>query len=166
MKKSYNKLKFKSLDDLRNYLQKSYPSLSVAFYLHNFPNSSIKTSNIEDISYHVFEVDGDELIWKTYRKSDTPVTNDWDVDQINSVNKQVRFTPDKKDIPDHHINGKPEDNIMKRNHMTFEVIEDQNGNFLLNRKADGLIRTFINIEEPPARLSSSLLHLKEKLSIS
>ena len=148
MKKAYNKLKFQSLDDLKN-LQKSYPNLSIAFYLQKFLSFSI--SNSADISYHVFEVHGEELVWRTYRKSDTPEANDWDVDQINSINKQVKFIPNKKDISDHHISGKPEENIMKRNNMTFEVVEDKNGNFLLNRKPNSLIKAFINFEEPPIR---------------
>jgi hypothetical protein len=84
-----------------------------------------------------------EAALRFYRKSDTPEVNKWDVDQKNAVNKAVLYKPErKKEIPSHHINHDIEEDIMKRNAMTFEV--------MVNNE-NGFNSSYINFETPPDR---------------
>ncbi len=98
-----------------------------------------------------FESHGPNLVWRIYRRSDTPEQNVWDVDEMHHVNQQIMHQPSKRDIKDHHISHSIEEDIMRRNQMLFEVTQDINGDFVLNKGEDGMVKCFINFESNPNR---------------
>lgn len=149
MKPKFNPYKYKQLDALKRHIEKQYPSLLVGFFIKDFPSSSMATTPLAVSA--TFEVYDDGLARRVYRKSDTPDSNVWDVDQINAINKQVKLVPKKSETLGHHISHTIEKDIMKRNHMLFEVVENEHGDFILNTDDNGLVKCFINFEEPPNR---------------
>lgn len=149
MKPRLNKHNHEQLNALKTLLEQKYPNLLVGFYLKNFNTSSMGIG-VMGVSA-TFESQGQNLVWRIYRKSDTPQQNQWDVDEMHHVNKPVMYQPSKKDIPNHHINHSIEEDIMRRNQILCEVIQDEAGNFVLNRQADGMVHCFINFESVPNR---------------
>jgi hypothetical protein len=83
-------------------------------------------------------------IYRSSGKSD-PL---YDVDEIRAVNKEIINQPSKSEIEDHHINHNIQEDIMRRNQLTVEFIEDGKGGFKPNTQADGTVKAFINFEDP------------------
>ena len=149
MKPKLNPHNFKQLDELKKKIDSLYPGRLAGFYLKDYTSSSMALTPMAISA--TFESDGPSLVWRIYRKSDTPEKNAWDVDQINSVNKEVMYIPKKSEITDHHINHSIEQDIMRRNEMLFEVVQDKEGNFVINTNDNGLAPCIINFEEVPTR---------------
>jgi|GEM_PF-5300167 len=149
MRPRLNKFHYVQLDAIKKDIERRFPNLIVGFYLKDFHKSSMAVN--ADTASSIFESHGEDLVWRLYRKSDTPDKNIWDVDQVNSINKPIKHVLSKSEIPAHHIDHTIEEDIMKRNQMLFEVVEDEDGNFRLNTNEKGLVECYINFEEDPDR---------------
>ncbi len=149
MKPKQNPYNFQSIEKLREFLTSKYPNIEIAVYVRDFSNSPLATTAMGVSA--TCEFTSTEAALRFYRESDTPEVNKWDIDQKNAVNKPILYKPGKKEIPGHHINHNIEEDIMKRNAMTFEVTMNSNGEFILNLDEKGFNSTFINFETPPDR---------------
>lgn len=150
MKRKLNPYDYQQFNKLKEQLEREFPHIKeIGFYLKDFRDSSMATTALAASA--TFEFHGPDICWRIYRRSDTPEENIWDVDQVNYINRRVVEFPSKKDIVGHHISYSIEEDIMNRNRMLFEVVEDENGNFFLNKNSQNLVNTFINFEKPPSR---------------
>ena len=152
MGRKYNRTyHYEQLELLKNRILKKYPWLIGGFFIRDFDETTMKLHNkvIEAVS---FEIHGEEVVCRTYRKSDTPEENMYDVDQYNYVNRPVITMPSKRSIVGHHINHTPEEDFMKRNQMLFELTE-VNGELMIKQDENGFTRTFINFADKPNRIT-------------
>lgn len=150
MKPKKNKYGHAELQASKDKLEASFPHQNVkkAFYVADFKNAESLPQGLRAVGLSaVFEVENDELNMRVYRSSgkEYPI---YDVDEIRSINKPVVQQPTKKEIEGHHINHEIPDDIMKRNQLTVEFIPDGKGGFKPNTQPDGMVRAFINFEDP------------------
>jgi len=150
MKKKKNKLAYKSIEDSKNNLKKTFPHTNIkkAFYISDFKNAKLLPGGMRSVGLSaVFELYGEELNMRVYRSSgkSDPL---YDVDEIRAVNKEVINQPSKSEIENHHINHNIQEDMMKRNQLTVEFIEDGKGGFKPNTQPDGMVKAYINFPDP------------------
>lgn len=158
MKKKKNKLAYKSIEDSKNNLKKAFPNTNIkkAFYISDFKNAEPLPISMRSVGLSaVFELQDEELNMRIYRSSgkSDPL---YDVDEIRAVNKKIINQPAKSEIENHHINHNIQEDIMERNQLTVEFIEDGKGGFKPNTQVDGTVKAFINFEDPYEKMKRKL----------
>lgn len=153
MKRKQNKLNHKIFERARNTLISAFPKgIKLAFYVANFKNIEELPVGMRGAGTSgVCELEGENLNMRIYRESGK--TNPrYDVDEIRSINREITLLPSKKEIENHHINEEIRDDIMARNQLTAEFVNNGKGELKLNVQPDGTVRTFINFENPTKEL--------------
>lgn len=157
MKTKKNKLSYESIEDSKNKLEEAFPHTNIKkpFYISDFKNAKPLPSSMRRVALSaVFELDNEQLNMRVYRSSgkSDPL---YDVDEIRAVNKEVVNQPSKREIENHHINHNIQEDIMRRNQLTVEFVEDGKGGFKPNTQADGTVKAFINFEDPIDKILGS-----------
>ncbi len=147
--KKLNKFNFKAFEDTKNTIEQSFPkNLRKGFYIKDFSESSIVNNpKLRTLAVSgVAEIREDNVNFRIYRRADSG-THLYDVDEIGRINKRLKEVKHPIDIRNHHLNKRISEDIMERNNLTFEAIEDSNGNIKLNTDSKGMVKTFINFED-------------------
>lgn len=151
-KKKPNNLNKDGIQEIAGQIVSSWPWTSVtkAFYVAdpdplNISDSSAFTNNVVSASVEIRDQQTDVRI---YRKADEGI-HAYDVDEIRAVNAPVVIYPSKPEIENHHLSGTIEEDLMRRNNLSVEVVPDGKGGMKVNVQPDGTVKAFINFERSP-----------------
>lgn len=152
-KKKPNTLNRTAIQQLQEQIVTAWPWTSVAkgFYIENpTPLGVSESTAFKDVVVGAaVELRGDQAHVRIYRKPDAGDKHNYDVDEIRGATGPLVTVSSKPDIDDHHLTGTIPDDLMRRNNLTVEVVPDGEGGMKLNVQPDGLVKAFINFEDPP-----------------
>ncbi|OGZ13841.1 MAG: hypothetical protein A2942_02795 [Candidatus Lloydbacteria bacterium RIFCSPLOWO2_01_FULL_50_20] len=159
MKPRKNKLNHRAFKTAKEALSKAFPQggIKKAFYIADFKNTKSLPSSMRSVGISaVFEDADGGLNMRIYRPSGKtdPI---YDVDETRKVDGEVAHQPAKKEIENHHINHEVPDDIMARNNLTVEFVDDGKGGLRPNTQADGTVKAFINFEDPIEVMKKEML---------
>lgn len=159
MKQKINKYNFLEFEKIKELIKKSFPQkMDIGFYLKDFRDSSIvDNAKLRTIAVSgVVEIREDKANLRIYRNADSG-EHLYDVNEIGSVNKNLKEVKKPQETRDHHLNKSIPEDIMSANNLTLEVVENKDGTLSLNRDEKGMVPAFINFPDPIERLRSNIL---------
>lgn len=148
-----NKFNHKAFDIGLKRLETAVPQgIKKAFYIADIKQSQNLPDSLKAIAVSaVCEYTNGNLDLRVYRHSgeENPL---YDVDEYRGVNRTSIDLPDKGEIENHHLNEKIADDIMHRNELTQEFVDDGEGGFKPNVGPDGMVKALINFEDPMEKI--------------
>jgi hypothetical protein len=146
-----NKLNHVGIQKLKQRLEEAWPyvSLKIAGFIKD--PEALGLSN--DLKFKdqfvsaVAEVRNEDVNVRVYRKPDAKDTHAYDVDEIRRANRPIITQPAKSEILNHWLEGSIQDDLMRRNNLTVEVVRDGPCGLKPNVVPDGTVKALINFED-------------------
>ncbi len=145
-----NKNNKDEFEKIRKQISILFPQkIKLGFYIQNYKDSrGVKNQKLKNVlASGVAFIEGDQVDFRQYRHADKG-THQFDVDEIEGINKDYVMVKSKNDIQDHHLDKSIPDDLMSKRNLVLEVIEDKDGTFRLNSDGNGMVRAYISFPDP------------------
>lgn len=124
-------------------------SIPKGFYIKDITKAKVLSKNMIAVAVSgVCEVVGDKLNLRTYRRPTDGALVQYKVDELRGVNKAAIDLPGHEEIEGHYMTQDVPDDMMARNQMTYEFVDDGNGNLVPNTQPDGTVQAYVHFPDP------------------
>lgn len=126
-----------------------YGGINLGFFTHDPAGASVFGGIAKTAKSVLMSIRGDSVDIRAYREPKIPnATVLYKVDETRGANKAVVVIPEGHEIPDHHISHDIQEDMMRQNNMSVEMVPDGKGGLMPNVQPDGTVEAYINFPDP------------------